>query len=308
MSSLLDARQLRAYVALAQQGSYTRAAKELHLTQSAVSHAMRQLQDQLECQLLYKVGKTVRLTERGKAFLQHAENLLHGMEQAVQELKSEGLEDRGRLQIGCSTASSQFILPPVLREFKDCFPRFEISILPGDTPHLVEQLQHHRLDLAVCLMPPETGAIAAHKLFDDELYFLVSPRHPWADSGRMRKDMLRETQFILYSRRSVTFELIESWLLNQGVRLGSFIEMGNYEAIKELIKLGLGVGVMAPWVAREELESGALVAVPIRPRLKRTWAVLTPRNRPTRLAEETFIGLCQAAASNLSMVPALPLE
>jgi DNA-binding transcriptional LysR family regulator len=303
MNTLLDPRQLRAFVVLAGQGSYTRAAAELRLTQSAVSHAMRNLQEQLGCALLYKVGKKVRLTEQGKTFLRNAEAILGSMNQALRDLQETGMDHRGRLQIGCSAASSQFILPPVLREFKDCFPRYEISIQPGDTRELVEQLDHHRIDLAVCLMPPEPGSLEPRKLFEDELHFMVSPRHPWAGTGKARREDLGKTQFILYSRRSLTFDLIETHLLNQGVRLGSFIEMGSFEAIKELVKLGLGVGVMAPWVARTELESGTLVAIPIRPKLKRTWAVLTLRNRPLRLAEETFIGLCQAAAANLSLGP-----
>ncbi|MDD5260967.1 MAG: LysR family transcriptional regulator [Methylacidiphilales bacterium] len=302
MQSLLDSRQLRAFVVLARHENYTHAAAELHLTQSAISHAMRHLQDQLECALLYKVGKKVLLTERGKAFLRDAEGILNAMDQAVRDLQSTGMENRGRLQIGCSVASSQFILPPVLREFKDCFPRYEISIQPGDTRDLVEELEHHRIDLAVCLMPQEPGHFETRKLFEDELHYIVSPRHPWTQSGKMKREDLARTTFILYSRRSITFELFENHLLNQGVRLGSFIEMGSFEAIKELVKLGLGVGVMAPWVTRAELESGSLVAISIRPKLKRKWAVLTLQNRPLRLAEETFIGLCQAAAANLSLL------
>lgn len=303
MNALLDPRQLKAFVVLAREGSFTRTAAQLNLTQSAVSHAMKNLQEQLECTLLYKVGKNVRLTERGKAFLLDAEDILNSMNQAVRSLQSEGMEDRGVLQIGCSTASSQFILPPVLREFKDCFPRYEISIRPGDTPDLVDQLKHHRIDLAVCLLPEDLGKLDSRVLFEDELHFIVSPLHPWAVNNKMKRDELRNSQFILYSRHSVTFKLIQSYLLNQGITLGSFIEMGNFEAIKELIKLGLGVGVMAPWVARSDLESGALVALPIRPRLKRTWAVLTLQNRPLRLAEDTFIGLCQSASVNLSVLP-----
>lgn len=303
MSTLLDPRHLRAFLVLAKEGSYTRAAKELNLTQSAVSHAMRNLQEQLGCTLLYIVGKKVHLTEQGKTLRRDAEGILNSMNQAVKNLQSEELQDRGRLIIGCSAASSQFILPPVLREFKDCFPRYEIAIRPGDTPDLIDQLLDQSIDLAVCLLPEKQDKLEARKLFEDELYFIVSPFHAWAQNGKLKRDELRSTQFILYSRRSMTFELIQSYLLNQGVRLGSFTEMGSFEAIKELVKLGLGVGVMAPWVARKELESGALVAVPIRPKLKRTWAVLSLTNRPLRLAEETFVGLSQAASANLSIFP-----
>lgn len=303
MSAGLDPRQLRAFLALAKEGSYTHAAKELSLTQSAVSHAMKNLQDQLNCRLLYTVGKKVHLTEQGKVLQRDAEGIINAMNQAIKNLNIDALEDRGRLVIGCSAASSQFILPQVLREFKDCFPKYEIAIRPGDTPDLVEQLLMQSIDLAVCLNPLELTKIEAKKLFEDELFFLVSPLHPWAEKGKMKRDDLRSTQFILYSRRSRTFDLIQNHLLDQGVRLGSFIEMGSFEAIKELIKLGLGVGVMAPWVARKELESGSLVAVPIRPKLKRTWSVLSLTNRPLSLAEETFVGLCQSASAGLSVLP-----
>jgi DNA-binding transcriptional LysR family regulator len=303
MNGLLDPRHLRALTILEREGSYTRAAKILNLTQSAVSHAMRNLQEQVGCSLLYTVGKKVYLTEQGKILRRDAESILNSMSQALKNIRSEGMEDRGRLVIGCSAASSQFILPPVLREFKDCFPRYEIAIRPGDTADLVEQLHGQNIDLAVCLMPPELDKLDARKLFEDELCFMVSPLHPWAVKGKMKVQDLRSTQFILYSRRSMTFELIQNYLLRQGIRLGNFIEMGTFEATKELIKLGLGVGVMAPWVAMRELESGALVAVPIKPKLMRSWAVLTLVNRPLRLAEETFVGLSKAASANLVTRP-----
>jgi DNA-binding transcriptional LysR family regulator len=84
--------------------------------------------------------------------------------------------------------------------------------------------------------------------------------------------------------------------------LSNFIELGSMEAIKELVKIGLGAGVLAPWIARTELESGSLVSVPLGPRkLKRRWGVAHLKGRRLALAEETFVGLCEAVTESLGL-------
>ncbi len=119
MDRSLEIRQLRTFVSVARTGSFTRAAARLHLTQSAVSHAIRGLQEQLGCPLLYKSGHRVHLSPQGEVLLRSSERLLREVEAIPQQLRSMEHLDRGRLRIGCSAAGSQFVLPPDLREFKE---------------------------------------------------------------------------------------------------------------------------------------------------------------------------------------------
>src|SRR6266853_799612 len=153
MSPPLDSRQVRAFCVLAHTGSFTQAARELHLTQSGVSHSMKALERDVSCRLFDKVGKKLALTQAGEQLLQHATKILQEMENARESLTHLGKWGRGRLRLGASTTACQHLIPPVLREFKESFPQHAITIEPGDTSELVAALLRHRIDLALVMEP-----------------------------------------------------------------------------------------------------------------------------------------------------------
>ena len=122
MNGLLDSRQLRAFCVLARTGSFTQTARELHLTQSGISHSMKALEAESGCRLLDRLGKKVVLTQAGEQLLQHAGKILAEMDVARESLTQLGKWGRGRLRLGGSTTACQHLIPPVLREFKESFP------------------------------------------------------------------------------------------------------------------------------------------------------------------------------------------
>lgn len=295
MSRPLDSRQLVAFAALARCQSFTRAAKELYLTQSAVSHAIKALEEEVGSRLVDRAGRRVLLTQAGEQFLRHAERILREMEAARAGLDALSRWGHGRLRVGASTTACQYLLPTVLREFKQSFPKCVITVEPGDHAQQVELLEQNRVDLAIMLEPEKSTEFEFVPLFTDELRFLTSPLHAWAKEGRMLRETLESETLVLYNKTSYTFRLVNGYLREEGVAFGHYIELGSMDAIKELVKIGVGVGVLAPWIARAELESGALADVPLgRRRLRRTWGVAHLRGRRLPLGEETFIGLCRS--------------
>src|SRR5262249_26973210 len=151
---------------------------------------------------------------------------------------------------------------PVLREFKESFPEHVITIEPADTPELVGSLLRHKIDLALTLEPDREAQLDFHPLFTDELQFIVGALHPWAQAGRVSRDDIPRQNYILYQKRSLTFRLIEDYFRQEDMVLNTVIELGSMEAIKELVKLGLGVSIVAPWIARKEIEEHSMVALP----------------------------------------------
>ena len=300
MSQPLDSRQLRAFSILARTGSFTATAQELHLSQSAISHSMKALEQEIGCRLLDRMGKTVVLTQAGEQLLVHAQKILAEMESARSGLGYLGKWGSSRLRIGASTTACQHVLPAVLREFKESFPACAISIEPGDTPEMIDALRQHRIDLAVNLEPRREEPLEFRPLFNDELLFVMSPLHPWARAGRVTREEIPSQHYILYGKGSYTFQMIEAYFRQEQIVLHSLLDLGNMEAIKELVKLGLGVSILAPWSARKELEEKSLVALPLGKRkLKRRWGVLHWRARRLSLAEETFIGLCESVCEKI---------
>lgn len=298
---LLDSRQLRAFTVLAREASFTQAGRALHLTQSAISHAIRALEEDLGCQLFHRHGKRVLLTHHGRELLRHAEAIQSQMAQARASLGALDRNPRGHLRIGCTPAASQYILPTVLREFKDSFPLYSISVVPGETPQTVERLEAGSLDLGVCLKPRDASRLDCNALFEDELVFLISPMHPWREEPPKTRDFPAET-YIISSRNSSTFDFILEYFHKLGVRPRSFIELGNTEAIKELVKLGLGVAMVAPWTARDEIKSKELCVLPLpRAKVKRQWVVAHLKEKPVTLAERTFMALCEEVGADLKV-------
>lgn len=300
MSAPLDSRQLRAFRVLARTGSFTQTARELHLTQSGISHSMKALETETGCRLLDRLGKKVVLTQAGEQLLQHAEKILSEMENARESLKQLGKWGKGRLRLGASTTACQQIIPPVLREFKESFPDHAITLEPGDTPQLVASLLKQKLDVALTLEVDKEPQLEFQPLFNDELQFIVSAQHPWARAGQVDREEVSRQSYILYSKTSITFRLIEQYFRREEMILNTVLEVGSMEATKELVKLGLGISILAPWICRREIQEGSLVALPLgRKKLGRRWGIVHQRGRRLNLAEETFIGLCRSATNQL---------
>jgi DNA-binding transcriptional LysR family regulator len=300
MKTPLDSRQLRAFVVLARTGSFTQTARELYLTQSGISHSMKALERETGCRLLDRVGKKIVLTQAGEQLLHHANKILLEMENAQEALARLGKWGRGRLRLGASTTACQHLIPPVLREFKESFPEHAITIEPGDTPELVSLLLRHKIDLALTLQADKETQLDFHPLFTDELQFILGAMHPWAQAGRVSRLEIPRQNYILYNKRSVTFRLVENYFRGEQMVLNTVIEMGSMEATKELVKLGVGVSILAPWIAQKEIEQGSLVALPLgRRKLSRHWGILHLQGKRLNLAEETFVGLCESATARL---------
>jgi len=309
MSGTLDTRQLLAFAALSRRQSFTLAAKDLHLTQSAVSHAIRGLEDELGCRLFDRSGRTAKLTQAGEQFSHHVDIILREMETARAGLDAMSRWGHGRLRVSASTTACQYIVPSVLREFRQSFPQCVITIEPGDYDRQLELLRSNTVDLAVMIEPTKERDIEFQPLFEDELRMLVSPAHAWASLGSVPRDGLANETLVHYNKSSYTFRLVSDYLREEGCPPAQVIELGSMDAIKELVKIGLGVGVLASWVARAEIESGALVDLPIgRRNLRRRWCVAYLKGRKLPLGEETFVGLCQTVTRDIVMVqhPAVP--
>jgi DNA-binding transcriptional LysR family regulator len=302
MALPLDSKQLRAFANLAKTGSFTETARQLHLSQSAISHSIKALEEEVRCRLVDRMGKSVTLTLAGEQLLAHANRILWEMEIARERLGELGKWGHGRLRIGASPTACQYLLPTVLREFKDSFPKCLIQIEPGDTAQVVEFLHSQRIDMALALAPRLEQRIEFRPLFTDELMFLVGPLHPWAQKGALDRAEIVNQRFILYAKKSYLWDMIQEYFREEQMVLPTSIELGNIEAIKELVKLGLGISILAPWVAEKELAAGSLVALPLGKRkLQRRWGILLRKEQRLTLAQETFVGLCEAAAENLHL-------
>ncbi|HUO08854.1 MAG TPA: LysR family transcriptional regulator [Phycisphaerae bacterium] len=300
-----DVHKLRVFATVAQHLSFTRAAEALFLTQSAVSHQIAALEQEFSTPLLRREGRRVSLTDAGRVLAEHAARVFAALDEASDAVKRATKPGTGSLRIGASPAACQYLVPEALREFRESYPEYELSIAVGDSPQIAQQVLDGTIDLGLLIRTERDKRLAFHELFADELGFLVSPLHPWARDGKIDRRQIPDQHFVLYTRTSATFRIVEQHLLKLQSPLRKFMELGSMEAIKELVKLGLGISVVAPWIAAPEIDHGALVWLKMPgPPLRRHWAVACRATRHISIAEQTFLGLCRSAAHNLSLTTA----
>lgn len=162
-----DLRQLRALLAVADEGSFTLAARKLFVTQSAVSHSLRALEEQLGCRLLDRSGKRVSVTTEGGILLKRCKRVVQELEEATRELDGLRRWSQTTIRVGAPHSLCHFMIPSVLREFRDCFPRCEPSVESGETAALLEKLEQGELDLVVGIKPKHHGAEGYRPMFTD---------------------------------------------------------------------------------------------------------------------------------------------
>jgi len=300
MNETIDSRQILAFCTLVQTGSFTETARVLNLTQSAISHSVKNLESDLRCQLVTRTGRKINITEDGEDLYKDAQSILNQMQGARARIQDRANWGRGRLRIGASTTACQYILPIVLREFNECFPDCILTITPADTPKLLEMTRCHEIDLAIIVDPADVNDVAIKPLFMDELILVTSPIHEFAHNGTVKMSKIAQERLVLYNRSSQTFEKVHEFFRLNKQGLHNFIELGSMEAIKELVKINYGVSFLASWIVEHEINIGSLVHIPTGKRkITRQWAVSHARDKKLSITEETFLGICESVGSTM---------
>lgn len=298
----MDTYQLRMFCAVAKRGSLVAAARDLQLTPSAVSHGLKALETQIGCRLLDRIGKKVYINQAGEQLLAQIEKPLAELDRAEHELKRLGKWGQSRLRIGASASACQYILPGVIRELKKNSDNISLQIESGDMPEMLTLLQQNQVDLALGVTPDNKSGLDLRPLFRDELLFTFSPSHHWASVRVIPRSEIPTQPLILYQRASVTAKMIDEYFQQEDIVPQKIMEIANIAAIKELVRLNLGVAILAPWTTEQELKQKTLRMRPLGTKsLTRQWTIACLAGRRMNLVEETFYHLCRKFVTGLRM-------
>ena len=285
-----DIKQLQAFEKLCCTNSFTQTAKLLHVTQSAISHSIRGLEEEVGCKLVLKRGRKIVLTQAGEKLLEFSRPMLEGMAQIKEEISEGKIDPVERVRIGASDQICRFLLPDILSEFAHLIPSTKFEVRGLDTLDCLELLSEGQIDLALTVEPIQRGEYSFVPCFSDEIVVVVYPEHPWTISRRVMWHEANHQKFILPNRRGYTFRKVEKFLKEGRFKLNSFIELNSTETMKELISRKLGIGIMSDWTVKDEVRNGKLIALPFGPkRLIRTWGVSFIQGREIGRSERKFI-------------------
>jgi DNA-binding transcriptional LysR family regulator len=258
----MEIRQLRAFVAVAETGTFTAGAERVHVTQSAISMQIRQLEEETGMRLFVRAPRRVLLTEAGERMLVHALNILREHDAALLEMVEMAGTEHGRLRVGSASANiSSESLPLVLKALRERHPRMEIFIRTGTSEALVQQILSGELDLALVSLPVEARGIKTETLMRDQLVAIVCPHHRLARQRVVSAYALADEKLILGERGGNTRRLIEQFFAGAGVRPAVSMELNRLAAIKRMVEEDMGVGIVPLQAVRQEVEEGRLVAL-----------------------------------------------
>ena len=298
----MELRVLRMFCAVARRGSVAAAAQEVNLTPSALSHALRGLETEVGCRVFDRKGIRMVLNPAGEELLARVQSPMSELDAAVEAVRNLGKWGQQRLRVGASATLCQTLLPPVMRELKKLHPGLHLQVDSGDMPELLEGLRERRIDLALGVAPEPTRGLEMRPMFEDEILLVFAPDHFWAEGRPVTRDELRSQPLILYQRRSLTNGVLDDYFKQLGVSPSAIMEIGSITAIKEMVRLGLGVSALAPWAAVRELVRGQLKMRPLGARaLRRKWVLAHLSSHRLGMVEETFSQLCRNQASSLAL-------
>jgi DNA-binding transcriptional LysR family regulator len=256
----MEIRQLRAFIAIAESGTFTAGAQRVHVTQAAISMQIRQLENELGAKLFIRAPRRVILTEAGEHLLHRAQHILREHDAAQDEIAELAGAELGRLRIGSASAMiTTEPLPKMLRELRKQHERAEVSVVSGTSEALVQQILAGELDLAFVSLPVEARGIQTERLNEDQLVAIASPRHRLAKQRTVSAYMLAGEKLILGERGGNTRRLIDQFFAQAGVALNVAMELSRQAAIRRMVEEDMGVGIVPLQSVREEVEKGRLV-------------------------------------------------
>ncbi|HEU5015431.1 MAG TPA: LysR substrate-binding domain-containing protein [Roseiflexaceae bacterium] len=254
---------LRLFATVAEQGSFSRAASLLYISQPAISKGVQELERQLGTTLLDRSGRGVALTEAGETLLPHAQHLFaveRAAETALEQL--EGLE-RGQLAIGASSTIGIYLLPPLLGRFRQRYPGIRLFLDIGNTQQIGERLRMTPLDTVFVEGPVDLPHTEVTPWRDDTLVVIAAPDHPLAGKQRMPLDNVLAEPFVLREGGSGTRYVIEQALRERGITLKITMELGSTEAIKQVVSAGLGLAIVSEATIALELQAERLAVLDV---------------------------------------------
>jgi LysR family transcriptional regulator for metE and metH len=291
----IDVRHLRMLTAVARAGSVTRAAAELHLTQSAVSHQLRGLEERLGAPLFLRLGKRMVASAAGERLLAVARRILQDLDAAEDEIRRLGGGRTRVLRVCAQCNTGYHWLPPLVEAFRRRHPTVDVTLALECTTRPLDALLDGRLDVAIVTEPVQHAHVRTRPLFDDEHAAIVAPDHPFACRAFVHPADLAAEHLLLYSSSPDDSFTIQRILRPAGVTPGRVSFVMLTEAILAMVKARLGVSVMQTWAIEPALRAGEIAAVPItRYGIRRQWqaATLVEAGRPTHV--ESFIDLLAA--------------
>lgn len=288
----MDLHKLRIFAVIARTGNFTRTAELLHMAQPTVSQQLATLEAQLGVLLIERQTRQQRLTAAGEALLPYADRLLALANEATEAARgAAGIADR-TLRLGVGHTLATYLLPDLLRRYREQFPQHQVRISVGNTAELLELVAAGGVELALVGSPAEHEGVTTTVFMRDRLVVIVAPADPWAARGAVELDELRERTLLTREPGSALHATVVKLLGPAALGGEGAIVLGETEAIKRCIEAGLGVALVQAIAVQREVAAGTLLALTLTGADdSRSYNVARAQRQALSSAAEALVGL-----------------
>jgi len=288
----LEIRHLRLIAGISDAGSMTKAAERLHLTQSALSHQLRDIEARVDTPFFVRLGRKMVLTAAGRRVLETARRVIADIERAEEDVRRLAGNTDGVIRVCTQCYTGYHWLGPLLTAFQRKHPRVTVHVAADATDRPVEALLDGHIDLAILIDPVRDKRVRLRALFTDEMVAVVAKGHPLARRGWVSPAQLAAEHVLVYSSVPEESFLFQRVLGPLGLKPAKVSFIMLTEAMIELARAGMGIGILPRWSAQRAIASGAVVPLSItRKGLRRRWAAGTLAAQPEPPAHADFIEL-----------------
>lgn len=286
----LSLRHILVFNSVAKTLNMSRSAKELHITQPAVTQTIKDIESKFSTKLFVKKGRNIYLTQEGRDFYLYTQRVVNLLKDAQMCLESFKDLNRGLVRVGASTTIGNYLLPELIKTFNDKYKNIKIITFIGNTRDIIKKLELYDIDLGLIEGLPQSdeGNIKATKFMEDELVFICSSKHPLGERQNISIKEIEHESFISRERGSGTRQIIETELGKMGIHLNVLYEFNNSEAIKNAVLNNLGISVLSKLIVKKEIGSGAIKRINIKDFKISRWFYILEANNYNK-AQQEFI-------------------
>ena len=292
MSPFLDSRHLRLIAEVARTESVTRAADRLNVTQSAVSHQLREIQDRLGTPLFVRSGRRMVPTPAGRLLVDAAAKVLESISEVEVRVSQLARNAGGELRLASHCYTGYHWLPALVGGLRHRYPETAIRISPEFTLNPIAALLDAQIDLAIVNEDPRDKRLRVRELFEDEYVAVVHRGHPWAGRAFVTPEALAVEPLYLYSRSLADNFVVKHVMRPAALDLQRVTYLQLTEGIIEMVKAGIGTSVLPKWSIAGALASGDVKAIRItKGGVYRTWYAVALSGVPATTFLDDFIRL-----------------
>jgi len=292
----MELHQLRYFCAIADTGSFSRAAEQCHVAQPSLSQQILKLEDELGVRLFDRLGRSVRLTEVGKTFLPRARAVLRELEAARGEVVERKDSIAGPVTVGAIPTVAPYLLPSILTAFSKKFPQALLTVIEEITPVLLDRLRASTVDIAILALPIRGHEFDSFPLLTEPLFAVLPQKHPLAHRRSISLKDVRKEPFLLLRDGHCFRENAVAACDRARVHPQVIFESGQFSSLLGMVGAGMGVSII-PQMAVDKKAGCRYVSISD-PEATRTIGVVVLRGRSLTRANLGFLSLLRQSCSN----------